>query len=122
MHDLNFFSSPEPKAGTYLITICPLSVVVDVLVVLNFSHFHLLQDHWGNFNQTWHKASLGDGDSIFLKRIGHTLFQRKMITKKRNLKIFSRTTEPISTTLGANCPWEKGIQDCSHEGPRPFSR
>ena len=23
----------------------------------NFSHFHLLQNHWANFNQTWHKAS-----------------------------------------------------------------
>ena len=23
----------------------------------------LLQNHWANFNQTWHKASLGEGDS-----------------------------------------------------------
>ena len=23
----------------------------------------LLQNHWANFNQTWHQASLGDGDS-----------------------------------------------------------
>ena len=33
-----------------------LSVVV-VVIVVNFSHFHLLlQNHWANFNQTWHKA------------------------------------------------------------------
>ena len=53
----------------FLIKICPLSVVVvDVVigvgVVVNFSHFHLLlQNHWANFNQTWHKVSLGEEDS-----------------------------------------------------------
>ena len=32
-------------------------------VFVNFSHFHLLlQNHWANFNQTWDKAPLGDGD------------------------------------------------------------
>ena len=46
----------------FLIKICPLSVVVVVVVVVNFSHFHfLLQNHWANFNQTWHKASLSKG-------------------------------------------------------------
>ena len=48
----------------FLIKICPLSVVV----IVNFSHFHLLlQNHWANFNQTWHKASLGEGDSSLFK-------------------------------------------------------
>ena len=43
-------------------------VVVVVSVVVNFLHFHLLfQNHWANFNQTWHKASLGEGDSSLLK-------------------------------------------------------
>ena len=58
----------------FLIKICPLSVVVVVVVavvvvvVVNFSHFHLLlQNHWANFNQTWHKASLGEGDSSLFK-------------------------------------------------------
>ena len=51
----------------FLIKICPLTVVV-VVVVVNFSPFHLLlQNHWANFNQTWHKASLGDGDSSLFK-------------------------------------------------------
>ena len=37
----------------FLITICPLSIVVFVVVVvINFSHFHLLQTHWTNFNET----------------------------------------------------------------------
>ena len=27
----------------------------------------LLQNHWANFNQTWHKASLGEGDSSMFK-------------------------------------------------------
>ena len=36
----------------FLITICPLSVVV-----VKFSHFLLLQNQWANFNQTWHQAS-----------------------------------------------------------------
>ena len=52
-----------------LIMICPLTiVVVGVGVVVNFSHFYLLlQNHWANFNQTWHKASLGEGDSSLFK-------------------------------------------------------
>ena len=44
------FSSPEPKAQvSFFITICPLLVVVvgvvvvDVVFVLKFSHFHLVQ-------------------------------------------------------------------------------
>ena len=49
---------------TFLIKICPLSIVG---VVVNFSHFHLLQNHWANFKQTWHKASLDVGDSSFFK-------------------------------------------------------
>ena len=28
----------------------------------------LLQNHWANFNQTWHKASVGEGDSCLFKR------------------------------------------------------
>ena len=43
-----------------------VGVVVDVGV--NFTHFHiLLQNHGANFNQTWHKASLGRGDSSLFK-------------------------------------------------------
>ena len=57
----------------FLITLRPSSVCPSVcpsvrLSVCNFSHFHLLlQNHWANFNQTWHKASLGEGDSSLFK-------------------------------------------------------
>ena len=35
---------------------------------VNFSHFHLLlKNHWAIFNQTWHKESLGEGDSNMFK-------------------------------------------------------
>ena len=52
-----------------LIKICPLSVVVVALivVVVNFSHFHLLRNHWANFYLIRHKASLGEGDSRLFK-------------------------------------------------------
>ena len=43
---------------------------------VNFSHFHLLQNHCANFNQTWHKASFGEGDSNLL-----ALFQGEIIVK-----------------------------------------
>ena len=52
-------SSPEPSAQvSFLIKICPLSVVVLIVavvlvVVVDFSHFHLLlQKHLANFNET----------------------------------------------------------------------
>ena len=35
---------------------------------------------------------------------------------------FSRTTEPISTRLGTNHPWVKGIQVCTKDGDRPSPR
>ena len=55
-----FFSSPELK--TQVSFSDPLSHVVRLSI--NFSHFNLLlQNHFANFNQTWHKASLGEGDS-----------------------------------------------------------
>ena len=44
---------------------------------VNFSHFSLLlQNQWTNFNQTWHKASLSEGDSIFIPNEGSHPFLR----------------------------------------------
>jgi len=34
------------------------------------------------------------------------------------LNNFSRTTRPISTKLGRNDAWEKGIQICSNKGAK----
>ena len=57
----------------FLIACRPSSVCPSVCLSVNFSHFHLLlQNHWANFNQTWHKASLGEGDS----KEGSRPFQR----------------------------------------------
>ena len=98
-------SSPTPKVQVnFLIEICPLSFVVVVVVVVNFSHFHLLlQNHWTNFNQTWPKASLVEGNSSLLKWRDMSFprgYDNKWTKKLRNFKIFfSRTTGPISTKL-----------------------
>ena len=66
-----FLAHPSRKLNSaFLIKICPLCVIVIVVgvVVENFSHFHLLlKNHWVNFNQTWHKAFLGEGDLNLLK-------------------------------------------------------
>ena len=66
------FSSPELKAqvsfSDHLSSVVCLSVCLSVRLSVNFSHFHLLlQNHWANFNQTWHKASLGEGDASLFK-------------------------------------------------------
>lgn len=36
------------------------------VIVVNFSHFHFLQNHGVDFNQTWYKVSLGERDSSLL--------------------------------------------------------
>ena len=75
----------------------------------------LLQNHRADFNKTWHKPSLGDGDSILFKFKGRWL-QNKENTLM-NLKIFfSRTTGPILTHLSTKHPCIMGIQICSNWG------
>ena len=61
------FSSPELKAQVsfsdhFLSVVCP-----SFCLSVNFSHFHLHQNHWANFNQTCHKTSLVEGDSSLFK-------------------------------------------------------
>ena len=71
-------------------------------------------------NQTLHKASLGEGDSIYWNE-GPCPFPRGdkyQIVKIhwRNFKVFFlRTTGPISTKLGTEHPWVKGIKICLNE-------
>jgi hypothetical protein len=68
-----FFSSPELKAQVSYsdrpLSVVRLSVRPSVRPsVCKLLHFRLLlQNHWANFNQTWHKSSLGGGDSKLLK-------------------------------------------------------
>ena len=60
-----------------------LSCVVCVFVCLSvrpsvkFSRFQLIQNHWANFNQTWHKPSLGRGDSSLF----NALFQGEILAE-----------------------------------------
>jgi hypothetical protein len=68
-----FVSSPELKAQVSFsdrpLSGVRLSVRPSVcLSVCKLLHFRLLlQNRWANFNQTWHKSSLGEGNSSFSK-------------------------------------------------------
>jgi hypothetical protein len=57
---------------------------------------NLLQNQQANFNQTWYKSSLGNGNSELFTSKGQVLFKGEIITEIGwgHLKIFSRTTEP----------------------------
>ena len=61
--------SQGSSVRAFLIKICLLSVLVMLVVVVvgvKFSPFHLLlQNHWANLNQTWHKVSLGEGIEVY---------------------------------------------------------
>ena len=46
--------------------VCLSNVCSSVCPSVNCSHFHLLlQNPWANFNQTWHKVSLGEGIQVY---------------------------------------------------------
>jgi hypothetical protein len=61
----NVFSSPELKAQVSF-SDRPLSGVRPS--VCKLLHFRLLlQNRWTNFNQTWHKSSLGEGIQVCSK-------------------------------------------------------
>jgi hypothetical protein len=102
-----------------LIACCPSSVC-------QLLHFRLLQNHWANFNQTWHKSSLGEGGGdAKLFNEGDCPSQRGDNHKRvkihwKFLKIFSGTSRPISIKLGTNHPWVKWILNCSNKGPGPL--
>ena len=62
------FSSPELKAQVSFSDHLSSIVCTSVRLSVNCSHFHLLlQNHWANFNQTWHKVFLVKGDSSLFK-------------------------------------------------------
>ena len=98
-----FSSSPEPLgqfqpnfAQSYLVKgiqicsnegSCPFSrgdnyEIVKIRTLTNLKN-HLLQNHWADFNQTWHKSSFGVGDSSFFQMKGPALFPGELITKLR---------------------------------------
>ena len=53
----------EPKVQGELL----LSIFVGCASSVNFLHFHLLENAWLDFNQTWKESSLGVGDSNLFK-------------------------------------------------------
>ena len=66
------FSSPEPTAQVSfsdqnLSVVRRCSWCRRKLFILTNLKNHLLQNHGANFNQTWQKASLGEGGSSLLK-------------------------------------------------------
>ena len=101
-------------------------LIENCVVIINFSHFCLLQNHWIKFNQTQHKALLGKGDLSLFKWMG-TPFpsgddNQIVIIHWWNWKLFfSRTTGQISTKLGRKHSWEKGIQVFANKGLFSFS-
>ena len=98
----------------FLITIGLLSVLVII-----FSNFLLLlQSLCDDFNPTWHKASLVK-ETLVCSNEGPWAVPREDNNKRvktflQNLKVFSRTTGPISTKLDTQHPWVKRIQVCSN--------
>ena len=80
----------------------------------------LLQNHRGNFNQTWHKASFGNWNLSLLQWRAmpfpkEILSGNKKIKNRQLLKIFfSRTSGRILSKLDTKHSWLKGIQVCSN--------
>ena len=99
------FTTPELKAQvSFLITYCLSSICLSV----NFSYFHFtLQNHLAKFNRTWHKASLGEGNSSLFNWRCNYPFQEKIIAKlqkyKEVMRIFPSSTYQI---------WHKALIRC----------
>ena len=111
---------------TFLITYRPSSLCPSVCKLFTFSSFS--QEPLGQFQPNLAQSILGWREfKFFFSNEGPRPFPKGdyyEIVKIhwRNYKIFSRTTEPISTKLGTKHPWVKGIQVYSNGGPRPFPR
>ena len=78
------FSSPEPKAQVSF-SYHNWSVVRPRCRRCKFFTFSsFLQNHWGNFNQTWHKTSFGEGDSNFFKWRVLSFFKGRLSWNSKN--------------------------------------
>ena len=65
------FSSPEPKVSVPFSGRCGFWRRCGI----NFSHFCVIQKNEANFNQTWPKAFLGDGDFNVFKLRSMSFFK-----------------------------------------------
>jgi hypothetical protein len=100
------------------------SLVVHHLSLCELLYFRLLlQSHWANFNQTWHKSSFGGGDSKLFKWKDFSCPRgnnsKRVKIQWKFLKI-SRTRRPILLKLGTNHPCLKGILNCWLKEPSPL--
>jgi hypothetical protein len=87
--------------------------------------FRLLQKHWANFNQTWHRSSLGRIQ--ICSNEGGCPSPKEVKSERAKiywncLKTFSRISKPNSIKFSTNYSWIKGIQVCSNEGECPSPR
>ena len=98
-----------------------LVIFSSICLPVNFSQLHLLpQNHWANFSQTWHRASLSKGDWSFSNEGPHH-FPREddyKIAKYIDeiIKIFSRTIGSISTNLTQSMLWWWGKKVGAYDG------
>ena len=116
-------SSPELKVQVSFSDRLSFVVCLSARPSLNFSYFrHLLKNHWAKFNQTWHKASLVEGDSSLLKwRAPPFCKARKLRNSEETLTKLKKLLQnhwagPISTKLCTMHPWVMRAQVCSNEG------
>ena len=79
----------------------------------------------GYFNQTWHKASSGDGDWRFVQLKGHVIPRKNISeiskTHWRNLKIFSATSRNCHGNLAQSILRWWGFKFLKWKAP-PFPR
>ena len=94
--DLSFLAHLSWKLKwAFLIAFRPSSVCPSV----NFSYFRLLlQNHWANFNQTCHKASLGEGNSSLFKWRAPPFSKGRLLRNSENklTKFKKSSPEPLS--------------------------
>ena len=87
----------------------------------------MFNNHWTNFNHTWHKASLGEGDSSCSNK-GTSPFPMGYnyeIAKIHSLNLKSSSQEPLDQfqpNLAQSIPCLRGHIFFSNEGSRPFLR
>jgi hypothetical protein len=89
------FSSPDVKAELFWSTFVYRPSVWRIRLL----HFQLLQNCWTNCNQSWHKSSLGKGNSkFFIWRT--TLFFKGRYNSEREKKIHWRFNTMYNATCG----------------------
>lgn len=79
-----WFSSDHFMSGDSLTSLC-ISILPYFLLV----HFRrLLQNHWANFNNTWHKKVLGLGNSSLLKWGVTPCFRKRVNGMSDNFSVY----------------------------------